>query len=445
MTSTEPNIHEDNDILSNLIQEKSKYVDNNFKLNQSLFDFYTRLSLFNSSIKYTNLITKGISRYCKTIKDLEEKEDLDEKEYTNIDEIGEIEEIEENSPCDSLCISPYVDVKIDDDHPNLKILKTPPIMKSKDGKILNDLSKVTMFKFDMSLGDNFFGPNSKSLITKIDKPDVTIRPTIEFPDDVKSKFTSYSKDPMINSPTIDEIFLNFDKEEQYIIRENIIENNLNINSDMFEILVNWIVLVHIKFKLALETLYLTIHLIKEYIHRVKAVRRSKFQLLGIACILIASKYEEIKCVEIYDLTRICDHAYTEVEIKLFELEILTTLNFNINVPTSFTFMCRYIVVINSDTKIIKTACYILERSLQESQYFSYLPSELAASALYLARKINKLECWPLNLIYHTKYTKEHISKIADKLEMTCKTISSNNAVFSKYSSSSFDFVANLFE
>lgn len=66
---------------------------------------------------------------------------------------------------------------------------------------------------------------------------------------------------------------------------------------MRAILIDWLVEVHLKFKLVPETLYLTVNLIDRYLERVE-VMRDKLQLVGVTAMLIASKYEEIYAPEV---------------------------------------------------------------------------------------------------------------------------------------------------
>ena len=66
----------------------------------------------------------------------------------------------------------------------------------------------------------------------------------------------------------------------------------DITARMRAILIDWLVEVHLKFKLAPSTLYLCVHLIDQYCTH-NQVQRSKLQLVGITALLIACKYEEI--------------------------------------------------------------------------------------------------------------------------------------------------------
>jgi len=66
---------------------------------------------------------------------------------------------------------------------------------------------------------------------------------------------------------------------------------------MRAILVDWIIEVHLKFKLLPETLFLTVGLIDRYLEKVK-IKRGNLQLVGVTCMLVASKYEEIYAPEV---------------------------------------------------------------------------------------------------------------------------------------------------
>jgi hypothetical protein len=70
------------------------------------------------------------------------------------------------------------------------------------------------------------------------------------------------------------------------------ESQPEINEGMRAILVDWLVDVHRKFELSLETLYLTINVIDRFL-AIKTVPRRELQLVGISAMLMASKYEEI--------------------------------------------------------------------------------------------------------------------------------------------------------
>ena len=67
-------------------------------------------------------------------------------------------------------------------------------------------------------------------------------------------------------------------------------NQSEINSVMRAILVDWIVEVHLKFRLTPETLYLAINIIDRYLER-EQVERKRLQLVGVTALLVACKFE----------------------------------------------------------------------------------------------------------------------------------------------------------
>lgn len=97
---------------------------------------------------------------------------------------------------------------------------------------------------------------------------------------------------------------------------------------MRAILVDWLVDVHLKFKLLAETLFLTVNLIDRYLS-VKQVQRSRLQLVGVSAMLITTKYEEIYPPTVKDFVYITDNAYTKDEVLEMECDILQTLDFDI--------------------------------------------------------------------------------------------------------------------
>ena len=61
----------------------------------------------------------------------------------------------------------------------------------------------------------------------------------------------------------------------------------DINSTMRSILIDWLFEVSTEFKLCSETVFLTVSLIDRFLSLMH-VTRSKLQLVGVACMLIAS-------------------------------------------------------------------------------------------------------------------------------------------------------------
>jgi len=79
------------------------------------------------------------------------------------------------------------------------------------------------------------------------------------------------------------------------------------------ILIDWILNVHLKFKLLPETLYITINLIDRFLS-IQNIEKDRVQLLGISALLIASKYEEIYPPTVKDFVYISKNSFTSSQI-----------------------------------------------------------------------------------------------------------------------------------
>jgi hypothetical protein len=178
----------------------------------------------------------------------------------------------------------------------------------------------------------------------------------------------------------------------------------DINEKMRAVLIDWIIEVHIKFKLEPDTLYLAVNLIDRYLS-VQRVERKKLQLVAVAAMLIASKYEEIYAPEVRDFVYITDKTYTKEEILSMEYKILSTLNYDILTVSPYTFLKRYHHITGDSMRSFFLAQYILEYSFLEYKLLSYFPSIKAAACLFISRKILRIEnAWPISLILATNYT-----------------------------------------
>src|SRR3569833_1344762 len=131
---------------------------------------------------------------------------------------------------------------------------------------------------------------------------------------------------------------------------------------MRSILIDWLVEVHLKFKLLPESLYLTVNLIDRYLEK-EQVHRQKLQLVGVTAMLIACKYEEIYPPIVNDFVYITDNAYTKEEILAMEKKMLTLLDFEIQINSSYRCLERYAKVAKADEFSFNLARYLIELSL----------------------------------------------------------------------------------
>ncbi len=90
--------------------------------------------------------------------------------------------------------------------------------------------------------------------------------------------------------------------------------------------------VHSSFELREQTLFLALAYLNEYT-AITDVTRQDYQLVGVACLWIASKYEEIYPPRMTAFTQVTDCSYSASELKAMEGRILLALAFNLNRTT----------------------------------------------------------------------------------------------------------------
>lgn len=135
-----------------------------------------------------------------------------------------------------------------------------------------------------------------------------------------------------------------------------------ITPKMRRILIDWIVEVSGQYRLQEETIFLTVNYIDRHCS-MSHVSRSHFQLVGIAALLIASKYEEIYPPESDRYVAITDNAYTRDQLFEKELEILRDLEFNLTVPTAYRFLQRFATLGECDLRLFCMANYFINLAL----------------------------------------------------------------------------------
>mmetsp|Transcript_20675 Transcript_20675/g.43497 ORF Transcript_20675/g.43497 Transcript_20675/m.43497 type:complete len:442 (+) Transcript_20675:81-1406(+) len=162
-----------------------------------------------------------------------------------------------------------------------------------------------------------------------------------------------------------------------------------INADMRAILVDWLVDVHSRFRLAPETLYLSVNIVDRYCSKAH-VTRSTFQLVGVTALFLACKYEEIHSPTARDCVYITDGACGCQEVLDMEQAIMKMLDWKISVPTSYHFLDRFLSLAEALPLARRVASYYLERILLDHDLLEYRPSLLCASAVTLAINIPRL-------------------------------------------------------
>eukprot|EP00814_Leptocylindrus_danicus_P013670 CAMPEP_0116017114 /NCGR_PEP_ID=MMETSP0321-20121206/7863_1 /TAXON_ID=163516 /ORGANISM="Leptocylindrus danicus var. danicus, Strain B650" /LENGTH=382 /DNA_ID=CAMNT_0003487261 /DNA_START=630 /DNA_END=1778 /DNA_ORIENTATION=- len=255
--------------------------------------------------------------------------------------------------------------------------------------------------------------------------------------------TRDKNDPLCVTDYVQEMYDHF-REQEVLKRVDptYMSKQPHINEKMRGILVDWLTEVHLKFKLVPETLYLCINLIDRFLSR-REVNRSKLQLLGVTCLLVASKYEEIYPPELRDLVYICDSAYAKEEILDMEEVVLKTLKYKITIPSAHSFLVRFLKAAHADKRMVQLSCYILDSTLQSHYLLRYLPSQLAAASVFIARRTVGRNPWSPTLLKYAQYYEEDILPVARDVLREKNATGDQHAVNKKYASSRYGGVTNV--
>lgn len=97
-------------------------------------------------------------------------------------------------------------------------------------------------------------------------------------------------------------------EMEHRVSPHYMQSQRDINATMRGILIDWLVEVAEEYRLEAETLYLAVNYIDRFLSQVP-VNRSKLQLVGVTCMLVAAKYEEIHPPAVDEFVYISDNTY----------------------------------------------------------------------------------------------------------------------------------------
>ena len=216
----------------------------------------------------------------------------------------------------------------------------------------------------------------------------------------------------------------------------------DINSTMRGILVDWLVEVAEEYKLNPDTLFLSVLYIDRCLS-VQTVARTQLQLVGVTCMLIASKYEEIYAPQVDEFCYITDNTYTRQDVLSMERTVLDALGFELTQPTIRTFLQRCLKAAQCDSKVEFMAMFLAELALLEYSFLKFSQSTIAAAAVSLSLVTLGKASWSSTLEHYTALGRGDLRECVEALHQShlATQKSSLSAVREKYSQVKFKSVA----
>ena len=197
------------------------------------------------------------------------------------------------------------------------------------------------------------------------------------------------------------------------------------------VLVDWICETGDIFGLHISTMHVAVTYLDRFLNQVK-VNRNKLQLVAIACILIAGKYEDIEeaVPTLSDMNRHAQYAFSADGIQRMELTVLRKLNWCLKTFTPLHFASYYIskcVLYEEDrtmqgiklltltknyNKYMKRYIEFFADLCQQDYTFQQFPPSMMAAAVIMASRkaLGIRPLWRDELSANTQYVRNDIKQ-----------------------------------
>jgi hypothetical protein len=187
------------------------------------------------------------------------------------------------------------------------------------------------------------------------------------------------------------------------------DSQKDLHWNMRGILTDWLITIHIRFRLLPETLYLCVNIIDRFLSA-RVVSLAKLQLVGVTCMFIAAKVEEICSPSVSAFFKCADSSYTQAEILQAERYILKTLEWNLSFPNPVHFLRRVSKADDYDVNVRTVAKYLLEIPCLEWRLLATPPSLTAAASIWLARLVLARGPWVSNAFWLFQPNSERVDR-----------------------------------
>jgi len=235
------------------------------------------------------------------------------------------------------------------------------------------------------------------------------------------------------------------REQLFVLPPNYLEGG-STTSDMRALLVDWLIQVVKHLDQCQETLYLCIIMLDTVLSK-RDIKNDRLQLVGITCLLIASKLEEYYPADISKLIHLTMDSYTYKQVIRMEMVILDILDYQLNFPEIMSFLRRYsrAACRHQDRKFVETCQFLVDSVLVDNCFSTILPSKQAAASVLSASLLYSLNAeqnpseksvWTPTLQHYTSYNFEDVVYTARTMIRSMLNTKEYNAAKDKYNSRS---------
>jgi len=158
----------------------------------------------------------------------------------------------------------------------------------------------------------------------------------------------------------------------------------NIKPHMRKIVTDWMLEVCEDRHCQSEVFFLAVNYLDRFLSLVN-IKKTQFQLVASVCILLASKFYEVDPIESAQLVIYTDNAVSVLELKEWEIFVLSVLQWELSAATAHSFIQHFCNKINNNN-IRSQAETIAAQAATDYHFITTKQSVIAAAALAAALK-----------------------------------------------------------
>ncbi|XP_056608079.1 cyclin-F [Triplophysa dalaica] len=185
------------------------------------------------------------------------------------------------------------------------------------------------------------------------------------------------------------------------------------------ILVDWLVEVATMKDFSSQVLHLTVGCVDRYL-ALRTVPKAQLQLLGIACMVISTRYISKEILTIREAVWLTDNTYQYEDLVRMMGEVIAVLDGKIQTPRVLDYGTVLLSLLPVERRSSHLYSYICELSLLCSPLTLPGPARLASAILLLTRALhNYVPVWPVQLEENTGFSKNDLVSCALSLYIKC--------------------------
>ncbi|NXT21261.1 CCNF protein, partial [Syrrhaptes paradoxus] len=202
-------------------------------------------------------------------------------------------------------------------------------------------------------------------------------------------------------------------------KQSIFTVQKGMNETMRYILIDWLVEVATMKDFSSLCLHMTVGCVDRYL-KLRPVPRARLQLLGIACMVICTRFISKEILTIREAVWLTDNTYKYEDLVRMMGEIISALEGKIRIPTIVDYKEVLSNIVLLERRTLHLYSFICELSLLNTSLCVYSPARLAAAALLLAKILHKqAHPWTSQLAECTGFSLEDLLPCVLSLHQKC--------------------------